>query len=902
MALLDDINRVLRDFERYTGDGQPGAPSGAPLPTGDPSSGIHNLLKHDLRELLKTIAQSMGDEGALQEIITQVGGKADKTALQALVDEVNEKADVAGINQRAQRSLIALTTTGAGGNAIEASLPASYAGVTLADETVVSFRAAADNTGPVTLMGLPLRYSDGVSELANGELRLGRRYLATYSTFGGAHFRLMSGGLTRAEVNQTTVALRGALASMAEAAGSYSPLIPLLDRIGLWIDFTDRHSLFQDAGGTIPVRRDGDRIGRVLDRSGNNYHFAAENDTRRPAWRQGSKGSRGVAEFAGTLQSNAQYLTGTKNNLTPNRQKITSFVLASYENQGGNQTFINHSISGNTQIARLTLQVTNGRPNLQVRTDDATSLRAESWALLGQNWNYKAGDWIVLEGQVDVPGGTAALWTNGHNSLDGIVHLIPDTAFEASGEAASYISHPTNRLRGRIAAIVEIVGDLSERDREGIYTYFRSIAEGVEVGNLERYDPTGPLPVVFFWFNAPNVIRVASGEYLVGGVDPGGTVMAGHYNFNAGTIRHAALHRMLEIDDHNIPSFAQMPDGTVIAVYSKHNGDGGTWLTKTITPGDYSAWTAPVDIGPQIHTMPGHSYLVSYNFLFRHSGEGGRLYYVHREGDQTAAGGASILTQEYWVISWSDDNGATWTRGRKLWGPQRPYTRVWSNGVDRLDFLFNDSHPNADMTNRLHHCYLKGGNFYKSDGTLIGGMDALPLDLNTGPTLVFDADFSTVGNSWVWDLTYDHATGRPVGTYVTYRNNYADLDYYQCRWNGTAWTRHHITAVGASLSPNHNVYAGGVVQDPTNINRVYCSVMVDASGAVTKDRNVGVYQIFRFETADGGATWTRAQLTHERQHAFRPVLAPGGRLFYVTGEYGPHYTEYFTEVRSLDVG
>lgn len=72
MPLLDDINRVLRDFERYTGDGKPGAPTAAPLPTGDPSSGVYNLRKHDLRELLKAIAQSMGDPSALQDLLTEI--------------------------------------------------------------------------------------------------------------------------------------------------------------------------------------------------------------------------------------------------------------------------------------------------------------------------------------------------------------------------------------------------------------------------------------------------------------------------------------------------------------------------------------------------------------------------------------------------------------------------------------------------------------------------------------------------------------------------------------------------------------------------------------------------------------------------------------------------------------
>lgn len=84
MPLLDDINRVLRDFERYTGDGKPGAPSAAPLPTGDPSSGRRNIPLHDLRELLKTIAQAVGDPAALQEIIDGLGTKADS----AFVDQL----------------------------------------------------------------------------------------------------------------------------------------------------------------------------------------------------------------------------------------------------------------------------------------------------------------------------------------------------------------------------------------------------------------------------------------------------------------------------------------------------------------------------------------------------------------------------------------------------------------------------------------------------------------------------------------------------------------------------------------------------------------------------------------------------------------------------------------------
>jgi hypothetical protein len=49
MPALDDINRAFREFIRFTGDGLPGEPTNAPLPVGDPSSGVHSPKKADIR-------------------------------------------------------------------------------------------------------------------------------------------------------------------------------------------------------------------------------------------------------------------------------------------------------------------------------------------------------------------------------------------------------------------------------------------------------------------------------------------------------------------------------------------------------------------------------------------------------------------------------------------------------------------------------------------------------------------------------------------------------------------------------------------------------------------------------------------------------------------------------------
>ena len=78
MPTVTDIRRVLRDHVRFTGDGQPNAPVGAPLPVGDPRSGMYNLDKYELRELLIAILQTQGDPDALQTIIADLNEKADR--------------------------------------------------------------------------------------------------------------------------------------------------------------------------------------------------------------------------------------------------------------------------------------------------------------------------------------------------------------------------------------------------------------------------------------------------------------------------------------------------------------------------------------------------------------------------------------------------------------------------------------------------------------------------------------------------------------------------------------------------------------------------------------------------------------------------------------------------------
>ncbi len=131
MALLDDINRLLRDHTGYTGDGQGGS---GPLPVGDRSTARFPINKRDLRELLYQIAQAAGDPEALQEILDQVEGKADAAVVAALQGVVDGKADIANSGK-------VFNTRAAAVNAGQAALPNTLGMITTREGDYIVYRA-----------------------------------------------------------------------------------------------------------------------------------------------------------------------------------------------------------------------------------------------------------------------------------------------------------------------------------------------------------------------------------------------------------------------------------------------------------------------------------------------------------------------------------------------------------------------------------------------------------------------------------------------------------------------------------------------------------------------------------------------------------------------------------------
>lgn len=169
MALLDDINMTLRDFEVVS--------TAHPAPTGDPASGVHNLRKHDLRQLLKTIAQTMGDPEALQDILSMI--------------------PTAGV--------VPLIKVGGTGDAITATMAPGFAEIAPGAYTA-RFEAVAGNAAAnpkITIGGVTrtIRDVDG-EEVPAGALVSGRTY--TFKVAGPSTVRLIAG-----EVGATALAASG---------------------------------------------------------------------------------------------------------------------------------------------------------------------------------------------------------------------------------------------------------------------------------------------------------------------------------------------------------------------------------------------------------------------------------------------------------------------------------------------------------------------------------------------------------------------------------------------------------------------------------------------------------------------------------------------------------------------
>ena len=237
--------------------------------------------------------------------------------------------------------------------------------------------------------------------------------------------------------------------------------------------------------------------------------------------------------------------------------------------------------------------------------------------------------------------------------------------------------------------------------------------------------------------------------------------------------------------------------------------------------------------------------------------EGGRVYNFWRGVDGKPS------------YSFSDDNGENWSKGKIFFMPERiynfrrPYTKVYSDGVDKIHFVFTDGHPRNEKDNSIYYVYYQKGSFFKADGTKIKDIDGEPL-LPKELDVVYRGKEGKA-KAWNWDIAQDK-NGNPVIAYVKFPDDenhiYCYAAYAKGKWNNydliNSGKWFPDTASG-KVEPEPN-YSGGMSIDHENTNALYLSVNRDS-----------VFEIEKWITTNGGKSWKVDQLTQgSSKHNIRP--------------------------------
>lgn len=465
---------------------------------------------------------------------------------------------------------------------------------------------------------------------------------------------------------------------------------------------------------------------------------------------------------------------------------------------------------------------------------------------------------------------------------------ITTTSTAVPGSSITYLRTAGAYSTDTIAVGV-IGGSLTDDEIETLYLSVAKAAHGLGMLTDREYLAS---PGVWTWFNDPRAI-IYDGVAHTAAVDWNGSILTNQVKPARGWQASDVQYQGEGVDDHNNGAILQRADGKFLRLWAGHN-DANYWAAASENANDARTWAAPVDIASQLGMSGNYGYA---NAVILDSG---RIYLFFRADNPS--------TLEFtWHYSYTDNaDGLTgWQTATQLAGSGRPYHkfRKAASG-DIIHITLNDGHPASVATNSVYHYYIKDTagtiTYHQSDGTAITNPPFATSEL----TEVYDGS-GAGGRAWVWDIVVD-GDDRPViafATFPDYDGSTADDHrYYQARWNGSAWSASEVCAAGSTVyvtATSEPFYSGGVITDPQDKDVVYCSREVDGNGDI--DISTGVHQIYKYTTADSGATWTGSQLTESSDKCFRPYIAEGGRILtYVTGPY-VSTTDYDTYIMPMAI-
>ncbi len=406
------------------------------------------------------------------------------------------------------------------------------------------------------------------------------------------------------------------------------------------------------------------------------------------------------------------------------------------------------------------------------------------------------------------------------------------------------------------------------------------------------------------WFQDERAI-IHQGNLIVGSVanGPVGSLRRGDidvviYSLSTGSKNQVELHDRLQNDDHDVPALLALPDGKLLAVYSKHGNENKFYYTTTKSTKDFTSWSKSKKFVPSLTSGITYSNL---HFLARENKGKGRIYNFYR--------GLDRLNKP--SFCWSDDNAKSWKNGNivinvPLKYKHRPYVKYASNGTDTIHLLYTNGHP-RNYNNSIYHIYYKQGNLHNSNGKIICPLKEGLEDPSNG-TRIFAGDSKNI--AWTSDIHLD-SEGRPHAVFSVRKNpsnipkeeTGNDIRYHYAKWNGQKWNENEIAYAGSSLYLQENDYTGNICLDPDDVNIIYISSNADpvtGSPLISNADGKRHYEIYKGETQDAGKSWKWIAITRDSdEDNLRPIVPKWNQsrtaLLWYRGHYHT-YVDYQTRV------
>ncbi|WP_020179639.1 BNR-4 repeat-containing protein [Methylopila sp. M107] len=685
-----------------------------------------------------------------------------------------------------------------------------------------------------------------------------------------------------------------AMKASLSASGVKTPAAALAEYEGFWIDATDLATMHTDLGGVTQVVADGERVRHAADKAGWGFDAKVFGDAQRPLFKTGGQNGQPYL-----LTTGVEALEFLRRDLFKNRSCVSFLIVSRHANQAttGSRAIVYGSLETTPSISRVVVGQHGANspwnytwPGVAARRSAAD---AATFVYSPREVDTRA---TIRRYDIDFAKGKLRAFLNGESGIDSVATL-PSSGVTIDADAMmlglfGQGSTPPVRFAGEFYEMICLIG-ADEATLNACQAYL-SEKYAIPARPAEHYNPAGLLPGVQTWWNAPSALALSPTRYVIGGVSPCGSIICAEYNFATNEITHVVLHKLLQQDDHNNPAFVVRGDGRILAFYAGH-AVGVYYVAVSTNVGDAKSFQPSVDIAPQI-VPAGITATFTYANPVMLPAEGNRVYIVFRAGEEGTGQAAQYIT-------WTDDGGVTFVRGKQLLLPHRPYVQVRQTAPDRFDILGTFGHPNDIADNSAVHMYYKGGNFYNSNDVLIGSLDDAPFNQRTQLSVVWDAT-GDVDECWPWDIMKDPLSEMRVGAIATFEDPVAiNHKYYQTRFIAGSWVKRYITSGGGNIYPiptRERQYSGGVVTDPDDINVTYCSRQVDENGVI--DLDVGVHQAFMCVTSDGGINWTETQLTFGADAIFRLTFPKGGRrLLFTRAKRYDTFEEYYCFQDSLEI-